>query len=180
VLRVSDDVRVVASRLPQLAIDSPDTLSIDKDFQLAFINSGNRPAIILGYQLVVDQPYTETYCRFDATRFLIKVQPVIVKASEIVNVTVKLDGPNDDKTIKRAGDRWTIPVKGRNLKEDFVEVQMCLEIDLATPTNSYESVKLKLHQQSGRRAKDMPLIDNGDQDKRPIVLIHRSATIFSD
>lgn len=180
VLRVSEDVRMVVTRFPQITIESPDSISVSNEFQLAFINSGNRPAVIIRASLFVDQGSSEGgQCDIlRGTHFLLKGDPLVVKAAESGNLTLTIDQVDGDKsTAKKTGSVWTIPIKK---KEEFLEIQMCVSVDIATPTSAYETVYTKIIQQSGRREKGLTLIDDSESYKRPAILVRRTMTVWTD
>ena len=179
-LRVNDDVRMVVSRFPQLNIETDKLLTLEKEFTLAFINAGNRPAVVVSVALLVEQANTDKQCSGDATYFDTKIEPLVIKASEIQTLKVGIERVQENKQkITLSQGKWIIPMSPSNLKSEFVEVQTCVVIELSTPSESFERVMVKINQQSGRRSAGMPFID-GERTGQPFAIVKKASTIFSN
>ncbi|KZD22934.1 hypothetical protein A4A58_05875 [Tardiphaga robiniae] len=167
VLRETDDLRLIVSKLPDVQLEDRDHLSINNEFSLSLINGGNRPAVILRYTLLVDQGIDDGYCSDRAIWFHSDTAPIIVKAGEALSAGVELKGPDEESTqVKAAKGRWTIPISDRS-EEDFAHVRLCLELEVATPSLAYERVQLKILQGTGRLDKDTPFLLLTEDLSRP-------------
>jgi hypothetical protein len=147
--RISEDVSVVV-RGPQLAhrVDKANgKVLVDGDASdLVFINTGNRPAVILDVQIGFLTAEGEKSCRDTKsdTRFTTSFKPLVVKDGEIGTTTVKIDSVESLNSPSPKGktppSNNSFYVDASVAKKSSIDAVSCLIVELSTPSVAYHRV----------------------------------------
>jgi hypothetical protein len=190
VVRQVDRISVVLSDPPMAFRPSEDKLFMQRnDMTLSFINSGNRPAIILKVWVLVIQPEALSTEDCGGSRIIemeeidTTFEPSVVKPGDVLTRVIRMTRPTLDLAEDDKPEGLFVNVTEDRVKNEQVPVELCYEISLATPSQKWhhESVPitkyeaLVMHGGPGI-ALDFSKIRLGE--RRPNILIDQVGTIF--
>lgn len=192
VFRQVDRVGVVFKSTPVAFREAPDRLMLRfTDMSAAFLNSGNRSAVILSVELWVVQSKDIAHdesCSLKDIKEIAEVQTsfqtLVVKPNEVVNTSLHV---TSDRVSQNLPDSKTgalaVTVSEELLKQEAIPLQICFVVQLATPRRkvlvTFPVVKYRaafLREGQGM---------NKDMDERwvtnyePYMLVDETSTVFS-
>jgi hypothetical protein len=157
---------------------------------MSLINSGNRTGIITGVTVFYMQPEgatEEPSCDFESgSYFMTDFEPTVLKASEAVVKTIKPNRPRKFISSSPAvelteGGDFVLPLGEHNKNKKDILIDACLHISLATPSTPRHTVTFpafRFHALENEETAYDP--DKEGTPLLPVLLIKRTATIFSD
>lgn len=153
-LNTIDDLAVIVISAPEFEVDVKSNRAIlSKDnISLLFSNYGNRPAVVLGVDLIVAKRkyggYAEETC--DGTPLSANTEPLVIKEGETVAKTLQflpsvqsVPSKEDVSQIRATDEKGlSVPVD-RADHEDFFGA-LCVVFRVATPTTAYDKAEFIL------------------------------------
>ncbi len=190
-IRQVDRISMVTKDRPIAFREGTDQLALSfTDMTLAFVNSGNRPALI--YELDVWVIQSEGTSAEDCALLKAKgiaeletnFEATVVKQNEVVvkSVQVTRDSFTKNRTDKKTG-QLAIAVSKELRQLAAVPTEVCFVITMATPSKKVHRVSISIAKYRASRGENgMPLNLDMDEkmftDVKPYTLIEETRTIF--
>jgi hypothetical protein len=190
VLRVEEHVSVIIKKEP-VAYKSADGNSLyvkkSEEGQFLFVNSGNRPAVVLWMEIIFGQPTApkaKPNCfAAGVARFRPDFSPIVIKPNDVAVAAIRIGVPHKflttDLAPKESGETFVFTETGGTA--DDVLVDECLEVAIAAPSTSmsvstfpimrYHVAKGHWYWRSGG--------DEGPLVHEPKMLVSKTYTIFN-
>ena len=191
IVRQLDRVSMIIRDLPIAFRVSADKLVLGtKDITIAFVNSGNRPALIFAVNVWVIQSdeLGQGDCTLAKIREVAELEtsfdPTVIKQGEFVSKTIRITG---DPFSKNRPDKNTgalnidVAKELRSAKE--VSVEVCFMVSMATASKkmhrtSISAFKYKAAVAKGGMGMNVDFDNKRLTDPRPYILVDESRTIF--
>jgi hypothetical protein len=191
ILRTEENVSVIGSAWPFAKLTNANSLYIqpNEEGELTFINSGNRAVVIRSVVLSYIQPKAATApgcSTLSGVHFSTDFAPTILRPNDLIVSKVRIARPtrlekrNTLATRKGDGD-FFFPLSSENLSNSEVSIDICLIVDLITPTSTSLGKSVPLH----RYYSSLNTPVSYDPKVRaeffgaPAVLVRKTGTIFS-
>lgn len=174
-IRVNDDMRLVVQRQPILGWKTKEERAyIAAEPLVAFINYGNRPAVVMSIEAVihVGRIPANTCDRGSAHHYLTDLEPVVIEPNKIVNKPFKLTLFVSDKTtIVEADGRLSFNVPN---PPALLPYSLCLILGLLTPSDSLIEKPVAMGSYNLERATQiLHNVKAGPDPTRPIQLLRK-------
>jgi hypothetical protein len=191
-IRQNDDLSIVAHNVPLVFLTDQNSLTVEQaESTIILINSGNRSATIISVGIFYRQHNDETKENCgglsswgSVMTFQTDLEPLVVKEKEVIARKVKIiDSKWYHKVNIKKTDTgtYTFPVKDEYRGKEYISVDVCLEVHLATPSVSSHRV-IVLAQDYTVTAGGVFIGGGSDTEKidwrKPKTLIKESGTIF--
>jgi hypothetical protein len=188
IVRTEEAVSLISDKEPFAIIADEQTLVItpNRDGEVAFVNSGNRSAIISSIVVFYIQPQgtDERKCPDDTgINILTDFEPTVLKPGEIIVKKFKLTkawpyySGSITATRTDSGD-FLLPIADHNKGKKDITVDVCLNIQLSTPSMIYHSVIIPVFQFHALEDGVNYYPQSDLIRKMPTLLVSRTGSIF--
>jgi hypothetical protein len=182
-----EHVSVIARYAP-IVRKHGDALTVRPDeHRLIFVNSGNRPISIVSVEVIFMQHKDrqtsdcDLYGAAASGRFETDVQPFVVKENEVLITVLKIGArhPYGERRVEDGTDTLTFPIIDEMKGQKYIPVEVCLDVELATPSLRYHSKRVSIFRYDVHDG-GMFLGDDiaSEYKNAPSLLIDRKITIF--
>jgi hypothetical protein len=188
VVRQEDYLSVLFSSNPQVIKEDKEYLMIaENKTDLIFINAGNRDAAVMSVSIFIVQEHYQSSCANtlfgSGPTFATDFEPLVVKAKEIAVRTAKITGPLFESGVTRNKfGTLHFPILSENKDKDSIQIEVCANIYLSTPSTPHEAVQVQVFKYSAMANETSydPIEAEKYDSGRPQVLVKNSTTIFGN
>jgi hypothetical protein len=190
ILRVQDNVSVIFAGAPIAYWNEQDELSVFPDKEnvnAIFINSGNRPAVIIWINLFFIQHATTKsdncakHPYGNEATFQTDFEPLVVKEREVLTKKLKTSISSDTNIKKKDDGNFAFPLMSELRDQSYINVTVCAAIRIATPSVATHDASVFVFKYTAERGKGVFVGDTLGTDPDwgyPQLLIKETSTIF--
>jgi hypothetical protein len=186
-IRTTDEISVVMETIPFIDVMREEKkVVVTRSLRLLFINSGSRPAIILGVDVQVDEtdldkgPLTRKACEGDVPRRWLgtTLEPFVIKEKEIIEKRFEV-APSMESKVGEQKINVVLPTPQWFGPQSSYAGRLCLTFRLVTPARS-DIVKDAEVQTQVVSQPTGSIVGGYTLQKRPLPLWRERGTVFGD